>query len=114
MKTRIKIIIINIVIALGVGAIIWVQWPEAMKSRSIGVGYEQGLGASIFLAVLMTGIPALFYAVVVYLVLSHWLFGPDELKAYRARRLVESIRTTENTAKTAPPSPQSGNHDFID
>jgi hypothetical protein len=114
MKTRSKIIFINVVIALGVGAIIWVQWPDAMKSHSIGAGYEQGLAESIFLAALMTGIPALFYAVVVYLLLSHWLFRPDELKAYRARRLVESIRTTENTAKTAPPSPQSGSHDFID
>jgi hypothetical protein len=85
-----------------------------MKNHSIGAGYEQGLGASIFLAVLMTGIPALFYAVVVYLLLSHWLFRPDELKAYRARRLVESIQTTEGTAKGAAPPAQSGNHDFID
>jgi hypothetical protein len=112
--TRLKIIFINSVIALGVGAIIWVQWPEAMKSHSIGAGYEQGLGASIFLAILLTGIPALFYAVVVYLLLSHWLFRPDELKTYRARRLVESIPTTKDAAKSAAPSPQSGKHDFID
>jgi hypothetical protein len=97
-KTRVKVAFVNAVIALGVGAIIWVQWPEAMKSHSIGAGYEQGVGASIFLAALMTGIPALFYAVVAYLLLSHWLFRPDELKSYRARRLVESISTTGNSA----------------
>jgi hypothetical protein len=114
MKTRSKIIFINVVITLGVGAIIWVQWPDAMKSHSIGAGYEQGLAASIFLAALMTGIPALLYSVVVYLLLSHWLFRPDELKAYRARRLVESIGTTESSTKTAAPSTPSGKHDFID
>lgn len=112
--TRVKIIFINTVIALGVAVIVWVQWPEAMTSHSIGAGYEQSMGARVFLAILMTGIPALLYAVVVYLLLSHWLFRPDELKAYRARRLVESIRTTEGTAKGAAPPAQSGNHDFID
>jgi hypothetical protein len=114
MKTRSKIIFINVVITLGVGAIIWVQWPDAMKSHSIGAGYEQGLAASIFLAALMTGIPALFYAVVAYLLLSHWLFRSDELKTYRARRLVQSMRTSESPKKSAAPSNQSGNHDFID
>lgn len=86
MATRFKLAFINIVIALGVGAIIWVQWPEAMKSHSIGAGYEQGAGASIYLALLLTGIPALIYAVFVYVTLTHWLFRPDELKAHRARR----------------------------
>jgi hypothetical protein len=114
MKTRSKIIFINVVIALGVGAIIWVQWPEAMKTRSIGAGYEQALGARLFLAALMTGIPALIYAIFVYVSLSHFLFSPGELKAYRARKLVESIRTTEAPTKSAAPSAQSGNHDFID
>jgi hypothetical protein len=112
--TRLKLIFINTVIVLGVAVIVWIQWPEAMKPPSIGTGYERGIGASIFLAVLMTGIPALFYAVVAYLLLSHWLFRSDELKTYRARRLVESIRTTEAPTKTAAPSTQSGNHDFID
>jgi hypothetical protein len=101
--TRFKITCINIVIALGVGAIIWVQWPEAMTSRSIGTGYEQGLGARLFLAALMTGIPALIYAVFVHVTLTHWLFAPDELKAYRARRLVESIPTTKATAAGKQP-----------
>jgi hypothetical protein len=114
MMTRIKLAFINIVIALGVGAIVWVQWPEAMTSHTIGAGYEQGLGARVFMAALMTGIPALLYAVGVHLALTHWLFAPDELKAYRARRLVESIPTPEGTSKRSAPSTQSGNHDFID
>jgi hypothetical protein len=114
MNTRIKIIFINTVIALGVGAIIWVFWPQAIANHSIGAGYEQGLGARLFLAALMMGIPALIYAVFVYVSLSHWLFRPGELKAYRARRLVESVRTTDAPTKSAAPSTQSGNHDFID
>lgn len=112
--TRIKLAFMNMVIVLGVAAIVWVQWPEAMKSHAIGAGYEQGLGASIFLAVLLTAFPALLYAVAVHIALKHWLFAPNELKAYRARRLVESIRMTEDNAKTATPSAQSGKHDFID
>jgi len=112
--TRLKLLFINVVIALGVGAIIWLFWPEAMASHSVGAGYEQGLGARVFLAVLMTGIPALLYAVFMHITLTHWLFAPDELKTYRARRLVESIPTTEGTAKSAAPSTQSGKHDFID
>jgi hypothetical protein len=112
--TRLKLIFINTVIVLGVAVIVWIQWPEAMKPPSIGTGYERGIGASIFLAVLMTGIPALFYAVVVYLLLSHLLFNPGELKAYRACRLVESIPTTEVPTKSAAPLTRSGNHDFID
>jgi hypothetical protein len=112
--TRTKLVFINSVILLGVAVIVWVQWPEAMNPPRIGAGYDQGVGARVYLAILMTGIPALLYAVVVYLLLSHWLFRPDELKAYRARRLVESIRTTEGTAKGAAPPTQSGNHDFID
>lgn len=100
--TRLKIIFINSVIALGVGIIIWWQWPEAMKSHSIGAGYEQGTGAAAFLAILMTGIPALLFAVTVYVTLSHWLFRPGELKAYRARRLAENILTVpKRTAKTS-------------
>jgi hypothetical protein len=114
MRTSHKLIFMNIVIALGVVVIVWVQWPEAMNPPRIGAGYEQGTGARIYLAILVTGMLALLYAVVVYLLLSHWLFRPDELKAYRARRLVESIRTTEGTSKNAPPSAQSGKHDFID
>ncbi len=113
MATRFKLAFINIVIALGVGAIIWVQWPEAMKSHSIGAGYEQGAGASIYLALLLTGIPALIYAVFVYVTLTHWLFRPDELKAHRARRLAESIATTprQPAARNTKPAPEAISHD---
>jgi hypothetical protein len=114
MITRLKISFINIVIALGVGVIVWWQWPEAMKSHTIGAGYDPGYGASVFLAVLMCGIPALLYAVAVHVGLTHMLFAPDELRAYRARRLAESITTTGSTSKNAAPSAQSGKHDFID
>jgi hypothetical protein len=112
--TRIKLVFINTIIVLGVAVIVWVQWPEAMKNHSIGAGYDEGMGTAVYLAVLMTGIPALLYAVAVHVTLTHWLFAPDELKTYRARQLVESIRTTEGTSKKAPPSAQSGKHDFID
>jgi hypothetical protein len=97
--TRLKLAFINIVIALGVGVIIWVQWPEAMKSHSIGGGYEQGMAASVYLAILMTGIPALLYAVGVHVILTQWIFQPGELRAYRARKLAESIKTTPKQAE---------------
>jgi hypothetical protein len=113
MKTRLKLAFINTVIALGVIAIIWVQWPEAMKSHSYGAGYEQGVGASVYLAILMTGIPALLYAVAVHVTLTHWLFRPDELKAYRARQLAERIptTTTKGTAKKSAPASNPVGHD---
>lgn len=111
MKTPYKIAFINIMIALGVGAIIWVFWPEAMANHSIGAGYEQGLGARLFLAALITGIPALIYAVLVHVTLSHWLFRPDELKAYRARKLVENLVSKK---ADAPDAPKPENHDFAD
>jgi hypothetical protein len=114
MKTSYKLAFVNTVIAIGVIVIVWVQWPDAMKTRSIGIGYEQGMGASVYLAILMTGIPALIYAIGAHVVLTHFLFRPGELKAHRARRLVESMRTGENPKKSAAPSNQSGNHDFID
>jgi hypothetical protein len=104
MMTRFKIMFIYSVIALGLGVIIWWQWPEAMKSHGIGAGYEQSTGASIYLAVLMTGIPALLYAVAVYVSLTHWLLRPGELKAYRARWLAERILTMpKSTAKSSAP-----------
>ena len=45
----------------------------------------------------------MLYAAFAHLALSHWLFRPDELKAYRARRLVESTPTgaKQTTAKGA-------------
>ncbi len=45
--TRVKIAFMNLVIALGSVAIIWVQWPEAMKPRGYGGGYEQSFSASM-------------------------------------------------------------------
>lgn len=104
MKTGLKLALMNFVIVFGSLAIIVAQWPEAMKPRGYGGGYEQGQASAVFLAVLLTGIPALLYASFVHVALSHCLFRPDELKAYRARRLVESIRTdaTRATAKPAP------------
>jgi hypothetical protein len=112
MITRIKIVFINIVIALGVGVIVWWQWPEAMKSHVIGAGYDPGYGASVFLAVLMCGIPALLYAVAVHVGLTHMLFAPDELRAYRARRLVESLTSKKDTVPDT--SQSSSRHDFAD
>ncbi len=99
MKTRYKLAFVNVVIALGVGVIIWRVWPEAMKSHSFAVGYEDSFATSVFLAILMTGIPALLYAVLVHIALTHLLFKPDEVKLYRARQLVESI--PKQTKKSA-------------
>ncbi len=113
-KTRVKVAFVNVVIALGVGAVIWVQWPEAMTNHTIGVGYEQGLGARLFLAILMIGIPALIYAVFVYVCLSHWLFRPDELRLYRAHRLAKSISTAGVKTIQADAPSETSAHDFAD
>jgi hypothetical protein len=105
MRTRMKLILINVIIAAGSIAIFLVQWPEAMKPRGYGGGYDQGPAASVFLALLLTAIPIVLYAVAVHVALSHWLFGPGELKTHRAQQLVNSIpaqksaeRQTEQTA----------------
>lgn len=103
MKTAVKLAFMNGVVVLGSLAIIVLQWPEAMKPRGYGGGYEQGQASAVFLAVLLTGIPAVLYAAFAHLALSHWLFAPDELKAYRARQTVESTPTgaKQTTAKGA-------------
>lgn len=118
-KTRLKLAFLNSVIVLGSFAIIVAQWPEAMKLHGYGGGYEQGEASTVFLAVLLTGIPALLYAGFVHITLSHWLFRPGELQSYRARRLVQSIRTggTQATVKAGPraevesPAPKNIRHD---
>jgi hypothetical protein len=113
MLTRLKITFINTVIVLGSLAIVWIQWPEAMKPKGYGGGYDQGLATSIYLAVLLTGIPVLLYAVAVHVGLSHWLFQPGELKAYRARKLIESFGGKDTTGN---PSPGNNNtaHNSLD
>lgn len=111
MKTGIKLAFMNGVVVLGAVAIIITQWPEAMKPRGYGGGYEQGKASAVFLAVLLTGIPAVLYAAFAHLALSHWLFRPDELKAYRARRLVESLPVGEKRAAKAAPAPERLKHD---
>jgi hypothetical protein len=111
MKTRLKLAFVNVVILVGVAFIVWELWPQAMTDHSIGAGYDEGIGARVYLAILMTGIPALGYAVVAYLLLSHFLFKPDELKIYRARRLVERLQIKKATPADTP---TSQNHDFAD
>ncbi len=111
MPTRWKLTFINAVIVAGSLAIIWVLWPEAMKSHGYGyAAYEQGLASRVFLAVLLTGIPVLLYAVAVHVALSHFLFAPGEVKAYRARKLVESIpeQTRAAPAQSGEESAQDG------
>jgi hypothetical protein len=93
MKTRLKLVLVNAVILCGSLLIIWVQWPEAMQRHGDGHGFEPGFGSSVYLAVLLTGIPVLLYAVAVHVIATqtHWLFAPDELQEYRARQLLKSL-----------------------
>jgi hypothetical protein len=82
--------------------IIIFEWPEAIKTHGYGnIAYEEGFGTSIFLAILLTGILVLLYAVGVHIVLSHWMFEEGELKEYRARQLVKSIKTKNRQKQTA-------------
>jgi hypothetical protein len=109
--TRLKIALTNFVIVLGSLAIIWVQWPEAMKPHGYGYGaYEPGLASRVFLAVLLTGIPVLLYAVAVHIALGHFLFAPGELTLYRARKLVESIGGKNATDSAPAPSDDSAHN----
>ena len=113
--TRLKLAAINVLIALGAVAIAYIQWPEALRNSGFGSGgYSQGMIGTVLLFILMAGIPIIIFAIVVNLGLTWLLFRPGELEEYKARRLIESIRTTEGTAKGAAPPAQSGNHDFID
>jgi hypothetical protein len=100
--TRLKLAFINLVIVVGAAAIIWMQWPEAMKPHGYGyAAYEPGLASRVFLAILLTGIPVLLYAVVAHVFLSHFLFAQGEVKAFRARKLVESIGGKDATEGTS-------------
>jgi hypothetical protein len=109
MKTRLKLALVNAVILCGALLIIWVEWPEAMKRHGYGHGFEPDFGSSVYLAVLLTGIPVLLYAVAVHVVATqtHWLFAPDELQEYRARQLLNSMKLPApvQPEKAAAPSP---------
>jgi hypothetical protein len=98
MKTSFKIAIVNIVVVMGSVAIILALWPEAIKPRSYGGGYEQGWASAFFLAAVLTGIPTVMYAAIAHLALSQLLFKPGELKAHRARQLIESLETAKPAA----------------
>lgn len=109
--TRLKITFINLVIVIGAAAIIWVQWPEAMKPHGYGyAAYEQGLASKVFLAALLTGIPVLLYAVAVHVALGHFLFAQDEVKVYRARKLIKSLGGKDTTDGTPAPRDDSAHH----
>jgi hypothetical protein len=113
--TRLKQFFINVVIVLGALVIVYVQWPEALKNSGFGSGgYNQGMIGTVLLAILMAGIPIIIFAIVAHLALAWLLFRPGELEDYKARKLIKSIRTTETPTRSATPSAQSGNHDFID
>lgn len=111
MKTGLKLAFMNGVVILGALAIIVLQWPEAMKPRGYNGGYEQGQASAVFLAVLLTGIPAVLYAAFVHLALSHWLFAPDELKDYHARKRVERTPTSRTAGEGDALAPHKIKHD---
>jgi hypothetical protein len=110
MKTGLKLGFMNGVVVLGSLAIVVLQWPEAMKPRGYG-NYQQGQASAVFLAMLLTGIPAVLYAAFAHLALSHWLFAPDELKAYRARQTVESTPTSRTAGEGDALAPHNIKHD---
>jgi hypothetical protein len=104
--TRLKQFLINAVIVLGALAIVYVQWPEALKNSGFGSGgYNQGMIGTVLLAILMAGIPIIIFAIVAHLGLAWLLFRPGELEDYKARKLVESLG-----AKSSQPSQPSPNN----
>lgn len=106
--TRLKIYVMNAIIVLGSLAIAWMQFPEAMKPHGYDGGFRQNAVASLFEASLLTAIPLLLFAVGAYVVLAHVLFTPDELKTYRARRLVESLDSGRSRKQAKPEARPAG------
>ena len=105
-KTRLKVYFINAVMVAGAAVIIVVQGPEAMKPHGYGYAvYDEGLAARVFLAALLTGIPVVLYAAAVHVLLTYLLLKPDELKAYRARQLLDTIEPRSSKRVSSPPVP---------
>ena len=91
---------INVVIVLGTVGIVLAQWPEAIKNSGFGSGgYNQGMTGTVFLAVLMAGIPAVLFAVSTYLVLSYLLLRRGEREVYEARKLIKSLDANADVVK---------------
>jgi hypothetical protein len=108
--TRLKLLAINILIALGAVAIAYVQWSEALKNSGFGSGgYNQGIIGTVLLAILMAGIPIILFAVVAHLGLTWLLFRPGEVEDYKARKLVE--RLSAKSPRTPKPSSESQTSD---
>ncbi len=103
---RLRLGFIALVIAAGVIAIAFLQWPQAVRSSGYGSGtYAQGPVDTMLLAALMIGIPAVLFAVVAYLGLSWLLFRPGEMERFRRHRIVASV---EGPFDAVPPPAASG------
>jgi hypothetical protein len=99
-----KMAFINVVIVAGAVVIVFVQWQEATKNSGFGSGgYNQGIAGTIFLAVLLAGIPIILWGVVAYLGLSWLLLRHGEKEQWEAHRLMRGLRVKSlETPKLLP------------
>jgi len=113
--TRLKLIFIWIVIAVGIVIIAVWQWNVATHKGNFGnESFEQGALGKALLGAVMIGIPAILFAVLAYLALEWLLFRPGELQDYRARRRIAALRHSLGERAPAPPQPDVPKNDYVD
>jgi len=113
--TRLKLAFVKLVIVAGMAVIgVW-QWHEATHKNDFGnESFNQGLVGQALLGVVMAGIPAILYAVLMYLALEWLLFRPGELAEFRARRRVKATWRALSARPKPPEPPPTRQHDYVD
>ena len=104
MWIRLKLFFVYAVIVAGSVVIFILQWHEAVAKSGFGSsGYTQGLVGTIMLALIMAGIPIVFWAVLVYLALCWLLFRSGELEAHKARQVIAEVSREMPHARSTKP-----------
>ena len=113
--TWLKLAIIKTIIVIGSIVILIAQWHDSMKESQFGNdSFNQGEIGAIFLAVVMSGIPIVVFAVATYLVLSFLLFGRGELEEYQAKKLLKKMSDELPPKPTARQGSEPPSHDYAD
>lgn len=91
--TLIKLILVRLVVVVSAGVVFALQWDSAMHKETYGSeAFNPGPIWKFFLSMIMSGIPAVFFAVCSYLILAHFAFRRGELDDFYARRRVKAVR----------------------
>jgi len=99
---RLRTLFVNLVVAAGVLAIVWLQWPQAVQSNCFAAsGCSQGVVGTVLLEIIMAGIPAILFAIVAHAGLTWLLFRPKEVADYRRRKIVADVTRDIDAAPRA-------------